>query len=74
MCNGQALVKRDGPVDAIYPARPIELGVGHWFDFIDIFDAWIHDPNVGLSGVEDLAGRPQHHAGEDRKLVRHQHC
>src|SRR5262249_25804800 len=37
---------------------------------IDIFDAWIHDPNVGLSGVEDLAGRPQHQAGEDRNLVR----
>src|SRR5215471_863483 len=74
MCNSQALVKRDGPVDAIYAAHPLELGVGHWFDLIDIFDAWIHDPNVGLSGVEDLAGRPQHQAGEDRNLVRHQHC
>src|SRR6516164_578606 len=74
MCNSQALVKRDSPVDAIYAAHPLELGVGHWFDLIDIFDAWIHDPNVGLSGVEDLAGRPQHQAGEDRNLVRPQHC
>src|SRR5215469_5490399 len=55
MRNSQALVKRNGPVDAIYAAHPLELSVGHRFNLIDIFDAWIHDPNVGLPGVEDLA-------------------
>src|SRR5262249_48672757 len=42
-------------------------------NLVDVFDARIHDPYIGLASIEDLSRSPQHQPGEDRDLVRHQH-
>jgi hypothetical protein len=73
MRHRQSLIKRHGPADAIDPAHTPKLAIGHGFDLIDIFDARVHDPDVCLPYVQDLARRAQHQPGKNRDLVRHQH-
>ena len=74
MRDGQPFEKGDGPIDPVDAPHPIELHVGHGLDLVDILDARIHNPDVGLAGIEDLTRSPQHQPDEDRDLVRHQHC
>src|SRR5215472_15370468 len=70
----QPLEEGYGPIDAVHASHAFELHLGHRLDLVDIFDTRIHYPDVGLAGVEDLPRGSQHQPGENRDLVRHQHC
>src|SRR5262249_12573275 len=67
-----ALVELDGPQDPGHAADPLEVRVGQARHLVDVADLVVHDPDVGVADVEDLARRALHDAQEDRQLLGHQ--
>lgn len=67
--NGAALEEPHRPLHAGHAPHPSEVGILECLGLFPVFGLRIHDPDLGVGHVEDLACRPLHDAREDRGLV-----
>jgi hypothetical protein len=67
-----AFVELDRPIDPFDAADAEQVGIGQAGRFVDEADFVVHDPNVGVADVVNLAGGTFDDANEHRHLLSHQ--